>query len=191
MKLETPRLVLRRWRDSDREPFSAMNADEEVMQFFSSKLTVEQSNLLVDKIEKQFVDKDFGLFAVERKQDKSFIGFVGLNQPTFESSFTPCVEIGWRVARPFWGLGYAPEAAKEVLRDGFERLGLNEILSMTAAINLKSIRVMQKIGMHIDLRDNFLHPLVADDSPLKPHVLFRLRNEEYRLDDYLSGEKST
>jgi RimJ/RimL family protein N-acetyltransferase len=191
MKLETPRLVLRRWRDSDREPFSAMNADEEVMRFFSSKLTIEQSSLLVDKIERQFVDKDFGLFAVERKQDKSFIGFVGLNQPTFESSFTPCVEIGWRVARPFWGLGYAPEAAKEVLRDGFERLGLNEILSMTAAINLKSIRVMRKIGMHSDLRDNFLHPLVADDSPLKPHVLFRLRNEEYRLDDYLSGEKST
>lgn len=126
---ETHRLLLRRWRDADREPFARMNADPEVMEHFPRRLERSESDGMVDRIEAHFGEHGFGLWAVERKEDASFVGFVGLTKVGFEAPFTPAVEIGWRLARAAWGHGYATEAARAVCRIGFEALGLSEIVS--------------------------------------------------------------
>ena len=177
--LRTARLILRRWKQPDIKPFAAMNSDPEVMEFFPSVLSLEQSVDMVKSIEDRFDKEGYGLWAVEIEDTGEFVGFVGLSQPKFDTHFTPCVEVGWRIARRHWGKGYAPEAAKEALRDGFERLDLSEIVSFTAALNNKSIRVMEKIGMRRNAEDDFLHPLVEDGSPLKPHVLYRLSRDQW------------
>ena len=168
--MTTPRLLLRRWRESDLEPFAAMNADPEVMEFFPSTLTPQESAAMVEKTEASFETEGFGLWAAELRGD--FIGYVGLSRPRFQADFTPCVEIGWRLARPFWGQGLATEAATHVLKDGFERLQLPAILSWTATLNTRSVRVMERLGM--SPAGEFLHPLV--EGPLKLHVLFRKRS---------------
>ena len=177
--LETDRILLRHWRKSDLQPFAALNSDARVMEFFPSTLNFDQSKAMVERIEAGFVRDQFGLWAAEFKETKTFIGFVGLNRPTFVADFTPCVEIGWRIAGEFWGKGLAPEAASEVLRDGFERLNLNEIVSFTAVLNQKSIRVMEKIGMKHSAFDNFLHPALAESHPLKPHVLYKINKTSW------------
>lgn len=173
------RVVLRRWRLDDYEPFAKMKADPEVMRYFPSTLMREQSDRLIERIESEFEENNFGLWAVETVDAKQFIGFVGIVRPKFEAHFTPCVEIGWRLAREFWGHGYAPEAARVVLKDGFERCGLDEIVSMTTVTNEKSRRVMEKIGMTYDPSDDFEHPLLAEGHPLRPHVLYRLTKEKW------------
>lgn len=175
-QLTTRRLVMRRWRSSDSEPFAALNADEEVMKYFPRMLAREESDALIERIERNFENAGFGLWAVEIQSSGEFIGFVGLSQPSWQSSFTPCVEIGWRLAKKYWGHGYAPEAALEAMRDGFERLGLAEILSWTATINLNSIRVMEKIGMARNPHEDFDHPLIESDHALCKHVLYRKSN---------------
>lgn len=175
-ELESKRLRLRGWKDSDTEPFIAMNADEQVMRFFPAPLTPEQTCASIERIKKHFDANGFGLFAVETKEDDKFIGFVGLQIPPFEASFTPCVEVGWRLAKEYWGRGYAPEAAQRVLAFGFEECQLAEIISMTATVNKPSIRVMEKIGMHRS--DDFMHPKIADGHILKPHVLYRIKAGE-------------
>lgn len=152
-----------------------MNADRRVMEYFPRLLSQEESNAMVERICSGFEKNGFGLFAVELLATSEFIGFVGLSVPSFQSSFTPCVEVGWRLVFEHWGKGYAPEAARAVLKDGFERHGLSEIVSFTARVNLKSIRVMEKLGMTRNPEDDFQHPSVADDSPLKHHVLYRKR----------------
>jgi RimJ/RimL family protein N-acetyltransferase len=172
--LETDRILLRRWRESDLQPFAALNSDPRVMEFFPNSLNFDQSRAMVERIEAGFERDHFGLWAAEFKKTKTFIGFVGLNRPTFEADFTPCVEIGWRIAYEFWGQGLAPEAGSEVLRNGFERFDLNEIVSFTAVLNQKSIRVMEKLGMKHSALDDFLHPALAESHPLKPHVLYKL-----------------
>lgn len=177
--LSTDRLILRRWKDSDVEPFVTMNCDPEVMRFYPSVLTREQSIELIDRIERRFESESLGLWATEVKSTGQFIGYVGLWTPGWESSFTPCVEIGWRICHSSWGKGYAPEAAREVLRDGFERLQLKEILSWTATVNQNSMRVMQKIGMYSDPSENFMHPAIEEGSPLKLHVLYRLTESSW------------
>jgi RimJ/RimL family protein N-acetyltransferase len=177
--LETDRLILRGWREADVQPFAAMNADSDVMQHFPSRLSLEQTQQLVEKIVAQFATGNFGLWAVELKSSQEFIGFVGLAVPSFEAHFTPCVEVGWRLAKEHWGNGYAPEAALEVMRDGFVRIGLNEIVSMTATTNKKSMRVMEKIGMVRDPADDFEHPKLPDGHILRPHVLYRLPKAQW------------
>ncbi len=172
--LQTQRLLLRRWKVSDLESFASMNADAKVMEFYPNTQTFEQSRGLVERAESRFDSDGFGLWAVEICATGEFIGYVGLSQIKFESHFTPCIEIGWRLASGHWGNGYAPEAAREVLRDGFDRLNIEEIVSFTATLNRKSIRVMEKIGMKRESKDDFLHPLIDDGHPLKPHVLYRL-----------------
>jgi len=151
-----------------------MNADIEVMEFFPRLLSREESKSLIDRAERSFEAEGLGLWACEIASTGEFIGFVGLCRPGFESTFTPCVEVGWRLARDHWGKGYATEAAQTVTQDGFERLGLAEILSWTAAINLRSKRVMERIGMVRDPDQDFLHPLIEEGHPLSPHVLYRL-----------------
>jgi ribosomal-protein-alanine N-acetyltransferase len=175
--LETPRLLLRRWRDEDREPFAALNADPEVMRYFPAPLTREQSDAMVDRIEAHFGEHDWGLWGVERRADGVFLGFVGLSPAVFEAPFTPAVEVGWRLAREAWGAGYATEAASAALADGFERLALVEIVSLTAVGNERSRRVMERLGMRRDPADDFEHPAVPPGHPLRPHVLYRLRRE--------------
>jgi ribosomal-protein-alanine N-acetyltransferase len=172
--LSTPRLILRRWGADDREPFAAMNADREVMEFFPAPLTRTESDALVDSIEAHFERHGFGLWALEVKESGEFAGFTGLAVPSFEAPFTPAVEVGWRLARSAWGHGYATEAARASLAFGFERLGLEEVVSFTTVGNSRSRAVMERLGMSHDPADDFEHPLVAVGDPLRPHVLYRL-----------------
>lgn len=172
--LQTDRLLLRPWRNDDREPFAALNADPEVMEFLPDPLTRVESDAMVDRIEQTWDERDLGLFAVEVRHTGEFAGFIGLWPATFESSFTPAIEVGWRLARPYWGHGYASEGATAALADGFGRLELDEIVSFTAVINERSQRVMQRLGMTRDPADDFDHPALADGHRLRRHVLYRL-----------------
>jgi RimJ/RimL family protein N-acetyltransferase len=175
LELRTPRLVLRRWRDSDRAPFAELNTDPDVMEFIGTPLTREQSDEWVDRIEEAFSSRRFGLWAVEVSGGPPFVGFVGLSVPSFDAAFTPCIEVGWRLSRAAWGHGYATEAAGAAVADGLDRLGLDEIVSFTAVINVRSQRVMQRLGMTRDPADDFDHPRMPVGHALRPHVLYRLR----------------
>lgn len=172
--MRTDRLLLRAWKASDLEPFAAMNADPRVMEFFPTVLTAEETRAMIGRIEAHFERHGFGPWAVEAP-DGSFIGFVGLMVPTWAAHFTPCVEIGWRIAFDHWGRGYATEAAREALKYGFEQLGLKEIVSLTTVTNRRSRHVMEKLGMEYSPADDFDHPNIAEGHPLRKHVLYRLK----------------
>jgi ribosomal-protein-alanine N-acetyltransferase len=169
--IRTERLVLRQWREDDREPFAALNGDPVVMEHFPATMTREQSDAFVDFNIATIAERGWGLWAVEA--DGAFIGFVGLNEPRFQAHFTPAVEIGWRLARSAWGHGYATEAARAVLAYAFDELKLDEIVSFTTVENRRSRRVMERIGMSRDPADDFDHPNVTDER-IRPHVLYRL-----------------
>lgn len=179
-ELRTERLVLRAWRDADRAPFAAMNADPVVMEHFPSTLTRAQSDAMVDLIQQRWADGRPSLWAVEVPAVADFVGFVGLLEPSFTAPFTPCVEVGWRLAAPFWGRGYAPEGAAAALEHGFDTLGADEIVSFTVPANDRSRRVMEKLGLHHDPADDFDHPNLAPGDPLRRHVLYRLSAAEWR-----------
>jgi RimJ/RimL family protein N-acetyltransferase len=172
--IRTERLLLRRWRDSDRLPFQAMNADPRVMESMPSLLPAVESDALADRAQAHFDLHGFGPFAIELLENHSFIGFIGLSIPSFDAPFMPAVEIGWRLAFDCWGLGLATEGARAVVRYGFKELELKSIVSFTVPGNLRSRRVMEKIGMTHDPRDDFDHPGLAEDHPLRRHVLYRL-----------------
>lgn len=174
-ELRTARLLLRRWRDDDRAPFAALNADPRVMEHFPSLLTREESDARVARIEAHFDRHGFGLWAVEVVDVAPFAGFVGLAVTPFEAKFTPSIEIGWRLAAEFWGQGIATEGARAALAFGFESVGLDEILSFTVPANVRSRRVMEKIGMAHDPQNDFDHPLLPAGHPLQRHVLYRIR----------------
>jgi ribosomal-protein-alanine N-acetyltransferase len=178
--LETDRLLLRPWRDEDREPFAALNADPEVMEFLPAPLTRAESDAMVDRIEQTWDERGLGLFAVEVRETGDFAGFIGLWPATFEAFFTPAIEVGWRLARPHWGHGYAIEGASAALADGFGRLELDEIVSFTAVVNERSQRVMQRIGMTRDPAEDFEHPALADGHRLRRHVLYRISSPSER-----------
>ena len=177
-KLETDRLILRRWLESDLEPFARLNGDKKVMELFPRLLTFEETREFIEYIEENFDKNQFGLWAVERKDHGQFIGFVGLWKPNFKASFTPCVEIGWRLAKEHWGNGFAPEAAEAVLEDGFGRIELDEIMAFTSVHNRKSIRVMEKLGMK--MLDNFEHPQLPEGHFLRPHVRYGIEKSEWQ-----------
>jgi RimJ/RimL family protein N-acetyltransferase len=172
-EIRTARLLLRGWRAEDRAPFAAMNADPVVRQYLRSVLSRSESDGFADGIEAEFAERRFGLWAVEIPGVTPFAGFTGLSVPSFETSFTPCVEIGWRLAHEHWGRGYATEAARAAIEFGFTQASLDEIVSFTVPANIRSIRVMQKLGMEI--AGEFDHPLIAEGHPLRRHVLYRLR----------------
>jgi len=172
--LETERLLLRRWRPSDRAPFAELNADTKVAEFLPGTLTREESDAFAARIEAHFERHGFGLWAVEIPGVASFAGVVGLSVPRFEAHFTPCVEIGWRLAAEHWGKGYATEGARAALDFGFDVLGLEEIVSFTVPGNLGSRRVMEKLGMTHDPEEDFDHPLLPKGHPLRRHVLYRV-----------------
>ena len=174
-ELRTERLLLRGWRDADLEPFAALNGDPETMRYFPAPLTREESDALAARARAQIEAEGWGLWAVEVPGVADFAGFVGLAIPSFEASFTPAVEVGWRLAREHWGKGYATEAARAAVAHGFGELGLDEIVSFTLRLNEPSIRVMERIGMTRDPAEDFDHPRVPVGHPLRPHVLYRLR----------------
>jgi len=172
--LTTERLILRRWRESDHEPFARLNADPEVMRHFVRPLAREESDALVNRIEARFDERGYGLWAVERREDGAFLGFVGLAYQTFDAPFTPCVEVGWRLDRFAWGHGYATEAARAAVELGFSEIELDEIVSFTVPANLPSQRVMERLGMVRDPSADFEHPNVPLGNPLRLHWLWRL-----------------
>jgi RimJ/RimL family protein N-acetyltransferase len=174
MTLDTARLVLRAWRDADKEPFAEFNADPRVMEFMPAPLTRNESDRFAERIAAAMVERGFGLYAAEHRASAAFIGFIGLAAPNFEAHFTPCVEIGWRIGAAYWGQGLATEGALAVARYAFETLRLPELVSFTTAANVRSRRVMEKIGMTRDPAEDFDHPRLPPGHPLRRHVLYRL-----------------
>src|SRR6266545_5023045 len=138
----TQRLRLRQWNDDDLAPFAELNGDAETMAFMPKVLTRQESDDLARALQARIAERGWGLWAVEELATGEFVGFVGLGKPRFEASFVPCVEVGWRLLRKFWGNGYASEGGRASLGYGFEKLGLNEIVSFTTVTNMKSRRVM-------------------------------------------------
>ena len=175
--MRTARLVMRRWMPQDREPFAEMNADPEVMKHFPAPLDRAASDAFADRIEAGFAEHGFGLWAVERLDTQAFIGFVGLAVPRFDAHFTPTVEVGWRLARSSWGQGFATEAGLRAVAAGFDVFGLDQIVSFTATVNAPSIAVMRRLGMTHDPTEDFDHPSLPADHPLRRHVLYRPRSQ--------------
>lgn len=177
--IETERLILRDWQESDLEPFAALNQDARVMDFFPSLRSYKESIDSMQKMDGHIAEHGFGPFAVSLKTTGEFIGFIGIMVVDLDVPFAPAVEIGWRLAFEYWGKGYATEGAKAVLKYGFEKVNLSEIVSFTVPANRRSRHVMEKIGMHRDPKDDFDHPKIAMGNPLRKHVLYRLSKEEW------------
>lgn len=173
-ELQTPRLRLRAWRYADRAPFAALNADLRVVAFLPGPLARDESDAVADRIAAHFAEHGFGLWAVEIPGVAPFAGFIGLSRPRFTAAFTPCVEIGWRLAAEHWGRGYATEGAQAALAFGFQRLRLAQIVSFTVPENLRSRRVMERLGMTRAPTDDFDHPLLPEGHRLRRHVLYRI-----------------
>ena len=178
IEIETPRLRMRQWRESDREPFAAMNADPAVVEFFASPPSRAASDASIDAWQAQFAAQGWSNWAVELRESQEFLGFTGLSVPRRTFSFSPCVEVGWRLARKFWGEGFATEAARAALRVAFERLALPEVVSFTAVGNLRSRAVMERIGMY-DTNQDFEHPGITEGHPLRLHCLYRITGVQW------------
>jgi RimJ/RimL family protein N-acetyltransferase len=178
IEFETARLRLRQWRDADRGPYAAMNADPAVMKFFPGIQSRETSDASIDRWQEQFASQGWSNWAAELKETGEFIGFIGLSVPRRVLPFSPCVEIGWRLAHAHWRKGLASEGARGALRVGFERLELGEIVSFTARANDRSRAVMERIGM-TDTRQDFEHPAIPEGNPLRLHCLYKLSRADW------------
>jgi RimJ/RimL family protein N-acetyltransferase len=178
-EIVTDRLVLRAWRDADRDAFAAMNADPVVMEHFPSVLDRAASDELLARLLAHWVREGFGLWATERVADGRLLGFVGLSKPRFEVHGETVVEVGWRLAHEAWGFGYATEAAAAALAFGFETMSLEEIVSFTAPVNARSRAVMERLGMQHDVDGDFEHPRLPPGDPLRHHVLYRLSRADW------------
>ncbi len=172
--LTADRLILRPWREADREPFAALNRDPEVMEFMPRLLSPEESNDFFDRINAHFKRHGFGLCAAEHRASGAFMGFIGLQVPNFRERFMPAVEIGWRLDAKWWGQGLATEGAREMVRYSFDVIGLESLVSFTMPANVRSRRVMEKLGMTHDPADDFEHPVLPPGHPMRRHVLYRL-----------------
>ncbi len=179
VQLETPRLLLRPWKNSDIAEMILLNQDPKVMEYFPATMSVSETQQMMQRIIAHFDEWGYGLWAAEYKENQECIGFIGLSHPRFENDFTPCVEIGWRLKLKYWGKGLATEGAKEVLKYGMAKLLLPQIYSWTATPNKSSIRVMQKIGMRF--QGTFLHPNLPAEDPLCEHVIYRTPRKEYQI----------
>jgi RimJ/RimL family protein N-acetyltransferase len=173
-RLVGERVVLRQWREGDLEAFASLNADPVVMEHFPAPLGRAESDTFAERCRRGLEQRPFGLWALEIPGVTPFAGFVGLNVPGFEAPFMPAVEVGWRLDRPWWGHGYASEAARLALAHGFGAAGLDEVVSFTAPVNRRSVAVMERLGMTHDPADDFDHPRLPAGHPLRRHVLYRL-----------------
>ncbi len=183
--LQTKRLILRQWREDDLEPFAQLNADSRVREYFPGLLIRDESNASVKLMSDHIERCGWGFWAASLIQTGEFIGFIGLKDVYFKAPFnklTPAVEIGWRLAFNHWGKGYATEGALEALRYGYETLNQEQIVSFTTVANQRSRNVMEKIGMHHDPKDDFDHPKLPEDHPLRRHVLYRLEKSKWVTD---------
>lgn len=174
--LETDRVLLRDWSGDDLEPFAAMNADEKVMEYYPAIINREESDALAMRLQQDMDAVGFGLYAVEDKSTGNFIGYVGISEVRFPADFAPALEIGWRLAATSWGHGFATEAAKACMAHAFSEFGFPDLVSFTTRGNTKSIAVMERIGMSRNPDDDFEHPNLPEDHPLRPHVLYRIEN---------------
>jgi len=172
--LRTEQTLMRRWRASDLEPFAALNADADVMEHFPTLLTRAESDAMVERIEACFEQSGYGLWAVELPGEAAFVGFVGLWPVRPELPFAPALEIGWRLAAPYWGRGIATEAARAAMAFAFEDCDLDSLVSYTAATNVRSMRVMARLGMRREPADDFEHPQLEEGNPLRPHIVYRI-----------------
>ena len=181
--IETERLRLRQWCEADREPFARINADHRVMEFFPSLLDRAASNTFQDRCQSLISQRGWGLWVVETKEKSEFIGFAGLHIPAHPLPFMSCVEVGWRLAFPYWGKGYATEAARVALNVGFELLDLQEIVSFTVLQNRRSRAVMSRLGM-IETDVTFNHPAIPEGHPLSQHCLYSITHEQWLTTDH-------
>lgn len=178
--IKTERLLLRQWRNEDFLPFSQITSDPRTTEFFStSALNREESDRLADSFMAGIEKRGWGFWAVSVPGVSDFIGYIGLSPVDYKTHFTPAVGIGWQLSYDYWGKGYATEGAKEVLRQAFTLLKLDEVVSITVPGNKRSIRVMEKIGLHRRQEDDFDHPILPIEHPLKKRILYRLRKEEW------------
>lgn len=176
-ELETERLLLRQWRDADYPAFALMSSDAETMRYFPSVLTEEQSRSLADRCRALINQRGWGFWAVEVKASNEFAGFIGLHVPSADLPFSPCVEVGWRLARDFWGKGFATEGAQAALDFAFQELSLSEVVSFTALSNKRSEKLMQRLGMVRD-ENTFDHPGLPEGHALRQHVLYRKKQPD-------------
>lgn len=174
---QSARLGFRNWKQVDLQPFASICADPEVMQYFPSTLTLEQVEPLFQRLQEHYEEHGFTYFAVDRLDQSKFIGFIGLAKQSWESEFTPCVDLGYRLARSQWGHGFATEGAKACLKAGFEMYGLEQIFAFTPDLNLPSQKVMQKIGMRY--AGELQHPKIDDDSRFKHCVAYSMINMDF------------
>ena len=177
IQLETPRLILRQWKNADFQEFYALNSDIDVMRYFPCVLTRHESDLLASKFQNIISTTGWGFWAVELKENHQFIGFVGLQSQPTQFDFSPCVEIGWRLAKQYWHQGYATEAAQICLQFAFKQLALKDVVSFTAKLNIPSQKVMQRLNMQ--LISEFNHPRLEATHSLACHVLYRITQRTY------------
>jgi len=180
IELRTERLLLRQWRSEDMPGFADLNADPEVMEFYPELLSPQASNAGAEKFKLLISKNGWGFWAVESIPERSFIGLVGLHRPTYDLPFGPCVEIGWRLARVYWGKGYATEAARVCLEFAFNQLNLFEVYAFTSVPNMKSRAVMERLDM-VNMQANFDHPMMPHDSPLREHVVYKIDKQQWQF----------
>lgn len=176
--IETARLILRQWQPEDYASFAQMSKNPQVMQYFPKLLNRTESDAFIDKVKAIIELKGWGFWAVELKETQQFIGFVGLHDQPTQFSFSPCVEIGWRLDQAFWGKGYAPEAANAALAFAFDQLKLEKVVSFTTLDNKKSQKVMEKIKMR--KITEFQHPALDLNHPLSWHVLYEISKQKFK-----------
>lgn len=179
MTIETARLILRPWREDDRKPFAEMSADPAVMEHLLPLGGREGADEWINRQMAHLAEHGFCFWALQAKKSGAFVGAVGLLRIGYEAHFTPAVEVGWRVSRSFWGQGYATEAGAASIQFGFRELGLGEIVANTVAGNTNSRRVMEKLGMSHNAKDDFDHPRISEGHPLRRQVLYRLPRDRW------------
>lgn len=180
VELRTDRLLLRQWKEEDFPLFARMTSDPIVMQYYPGTLSEDESNAMASKIRALISERSWGFWAVETIQENIFIGFVGLHKPTYDLPVTPCVEVGWRLGKEYWGNGYATEAARESLRFAFEELVLDEVYSFASVSNKKSRSVMARLNMS-NTGNNFEHPIIPEGHALREHVLYKITKEQWKI----------
>jgi len=179
-ELETERLLLRQWCKEDLPGFAELNADPEVMEFYPDLLSRQQSNAAAEKFKTLISKNGWGFWAVESTHDQAFIGLVGLHEPVYKLPVSPCVEIGWRLARTYWGRGYATEAARACLDFAFDQLDLSEVFAFSSVPNMKSRAVMERLDM-ANIEANFDHPIIPHGSPFREHVVYKINQQQWRF----------